>query len=582
MADIPRIIDYRSPSYASSAFDWEKWRLTFDSGDEFRRKYLKKFSLREDQTDYDARLDITPIPGFARAALLDIRNAVFQRMRDIVRVGGSKNYQNAVAGLSGGVDRRGSSMNAFIGMKALTDLLVMGKVGVFVDSPALIGPKMSDALGVKPYLYSYQTEDILSYTTRSDAPEEFQAVLLRDMGMQFDANTYLPVASVERYRRLWLEGGQVMAQFYDKDSKEDGGVVALELEKIPFVMVDIGDSLIKGVCQHQIALLNLGSSDVNYALKANFPFYVEQDDGRGAGSHLKPIATEHGTAAAGGQGSADRNIKVGVTQGRTYALKANQPSFINPSPDPLRASMELQKNLKDDIRELVNLAVMTLATRASAESKQVDNQGLEAGLSYIGLVLENAERKIAEYWSAYEEKDESRRLVPTIKYPDRYSLKTDADRVKESSELSNLMQSVPGQTVKREIAKCIVQVLLGGKVPVSTIERINREVDETPYTTSDPTTIIKASEAGLVGERTASLALGFNDGEHLVARTDHAKRIARIAEAQKPAGDPAARGVNDLSADPDAGTKEKEVATDTTLQDTTKKNQRGLGANKET
>ena len=33
----------------------------------------------------------------------------------------------------------------------------------------------------------------------------------------------------------------------------------------------------------------------------------------------------------------------------------------------------------------------------------MDNQGLEAGLSYIGLVLESAERRIAEFWAAYED-----------------------------------------------------------------------------------------------------------------------------------------------------------------------------------
>ncbi len=44
----------------------------------------------------------------------------------------------------------------------------------------------------------------------------------------------------------------------------------------------------------------------------------------------------------------------------------------------------------------MNLAVSSLAVRASAESKAMDNQGLEAGLSYIGLLLDIAERQIAE------------------------------------------------------------------------------------------------------------------------------------------------------------------------------------------
>ena len=92
-------------------------------------------------------------------------------------------------------------------------------------------------------------------------------------------------------------------------------------------MLDIGDSLIKDVCQHQIALLNLGSSDVNYALRSNFPFYIEQKDLRAVGAHLKHAATADGTATTGGQGAADTDIKVGATHGRTYDKGMNPPAL---------------------------------------------------------------------------------------------------------------------------------------------------------------------------------------------------------------------------------------------------------------
>jgi len=282
-----------------------------------------------------------------------------------------------------------------------------------------------------------------------------------------------------------------------------------------------------------------------------------------------------GTATTGGQSAADRDERVGVSHGQAYAIGTNQPAFINPSSEPLQASMKLQENLKNDIRSLINLAVQTLATRGSAESKSLDNSGLEAGLSYIGLVLENAERKIAEYWVSYETKTESKRQIPTIKYPDRYSLKTDGDRIKESTELSSLMNKVPGQLVKREIAKSIVEALLGGKVAVDVIEKINREIDTSPYTTSDADVISMAVDKGLVGNETASLSLGFGVDEYKQAAKDHAERIARIQQAQS---DPGARGISDLSVDPDAAKKEKNKSIDMTLEDTTKKKQRGPNA----
>jgi hypothetical protein len=98
------------------------------------------------------------------------------------------------------------------------------------------------------------------------------------------------------------------------------------------------------------------------------------------------------------------------------------------------------------------------------------------------------------------------------------------------------------------------------------------------------------------------MALGFNDGEHIQARADHAARAIRILQAQQKGGqfgdqavggtrrDPAmdkqegsestnlsvvgqmnsdagARGVPDLSANASAGKDEKAASRETTLKD---------------
>ena len=497
------LVDSRHPGYLSGVTDWNKWRLTYDGGDTFRDSYLERFSNREDQADFATRKAITPVPKFAGAAINDIRNAIYQRLRDVVRKGGSDVYQAAVNGNNLGVDHRGSTMNAFLGVKVLTELLVMGRVGVFVDHPFV--PADATLAAVRrpaPYLYCYQIEDILSWTcSKPESPSEFQALLLRDTTMQHDQSSLLPTLTVERYRYLRIDPatGKVRLQFYNLKKEpvdqfgQPGGEIQLELDRIPFVMLDIGGSLIKDVSQQQIALLNLGSSDVNYALRSNFPFYIEQRDLKAKGGHLKISATADGTATSGGQGAADEDVQIGVTHGRYYDKQMNPPGFIAPPSEPLRVSLELQDRLKRDIRELVNLAVSSLAVRVSAESKAMDNQGLEAGLSYIGLLLESAERQIAEFWAAYEERNQSKRQVATIKYPERYSLKSDADRIKEAQELQKLMAAVPGRRVKRELAKGIVQALLGGKISMDDLSAINREIDTANYTNSDPQTIILAA-----------------------------------------------------------------------------------------
>lgn len=612
-----RIVDSRHPAFITSLLDWEKWRLTYEGGDGFLTKYLEKFTTREDNIDFQVRRRLTPIPSFAKSAINEIRDAIFQRMRDISRAGGSQAYRNAVAGEDLGVDRRGSSMNAFLGMKVLSEILVMGRVGIYVDNPVVAGDTLADTQGVRPYLYAYQVEDILSWScTSPENPSEFQSLLLRDTCLNYDERTLLPLTTFQRFRLLWLDPntGKVNLQFYDLNGQEvnreglpSTGPTELDLTRIPFVMPQIGDSLIKDVCQHQIALLNLASRDVWYALQSNFPFYVEQRDMRAMGGHLKQAATADGTATTGGQGAANTNIDVGPQHGRAYDLNADAPSFIHPSAEPLRASIALQEKLEADIQKLVHLAVHSLPAQSpSAASKALDNAGLEAGLSHIGLILESTERAVAQHWASYENRNPEKQSVATIKYPDQYSLETDLDRVQKSDKLLRLMIALPGRQVKREIQKTIARLLLGGKVNVATLDKIMSEIDKSKYLTSDPNTIIQAVEAGLCGEQTGSEALGFDPEEYKQARDDHALRAQRILEAQagntfgpttpkgsKQAGysltDPGlkarqqletmgARGVPDLGTNPNAGSNEKTASRDNTLRAGKRRRIRGRGA----
>ncbi len=591
------ITDIRHPNYLYNSAEWLEWRYTYAAGDDFVTKYLKQFSTRESTPDFQIRKAITPIPAFAKAAINDIRNAIYQRMHDVTRRGGSTNYQRAVEGSQGGVNLDGTGMNAFLGFEVLTELLVMGRVGVYVDSPEFSGNTLADTEDVRPYLYMYPIEDILSWNlTKTNQRSEFKALLLRDRVIDYNApiSTHmgtqieLPSGELERYRMIWIddETGKVNIQFYNLDSKPinpqtnvttNTGPIQLNLTRIPFVMMDIGDSLLKDVCKHQIALLNLCSSDVAYALKSNFPFYTEQADLRGVGSHLKIGQNADNTASEGGQGGLETETTVGATHGRLYDMKADRPGFINPSSEPLEASLKLQEKLEDGIRKLVNLAVSNKTGRPiSGESKEMDNQGLEAGLSFIGLILETSERKIADYWASYELGDRAKNIA-LISYPARYSLKKDSERIDEATKLSELMTTIPGRKVKRELAQVIVGILLAGKVGVDELEEINKEIKTSNYTTSDPDIIIKSFEAGLVSEKTSSMALGFDSGEHLKAREDHASRIARIKVAQEQDRGFGSAGVDDLSLDSNEGKEEKAEALDTDLLDATKKPIRGEG-----
>lgn len=565
-------LGFRHPDSAHDFNQWHIWRRTFEGGEDYLDYFLKKWSNRETDAEFLARKEITPIPTFAKAAILDIRNSIFQRLSDIARIGGSLGYQKAMLGEDGGVDRRGSSMNSFIGIDVLTELLIMGRVGIYVDAPSVIPTTLAEDAR-NPFLYIYRVEDIISWTLeKEENPGIFKAVLLRDHVLNFDSSfgVDLPKGRATRFRLVWKDDvtGKVHYKLLDKDknviflpdSLPDGSVM-LDIEIVPFIMPSIGDSLLKDVASYQRALLNMTSADVAWAVHSNIPFLTIQQDLRTVGSHLKKPSGN--TAEPGDQLAANNEEVVGAGKGRYYDKDLDRPDFIAPPTDPLLASMRLQEKMEDDIRKLVNLAVANkVGSRTeSAEAKKLSSQGLEAGLSFIGLVLQQAEQAIAKLWASYENVNNPE--VAIVSYPKRYILKSDEERLKEASDLFDLADRIPGKTMKKFLYSMVAHVLLSGRQSAEEIEQAVMEIAQAGYTSSDLDFIIRAHEAGMVGSELASEALGFRKGEVEKAKADRVERAVAILAAQtSPNGgvqNPASRGVPSLDADPQSGKAEQEA-----------------------
>lgn len=564
------------PNYNAMIDYWIKYRYAYEAGTPFVEEYLNKFSTRETDAEFNSRKEISYCPAHAKAAINDIKNAIFQRTVDITRKGGSRTYLDAASGYDvRGVDLQGSTMNSFIGREVLPELLVMGKIGVFIDRPNVVISTRADQLATRPYVYVYKAEDIRSWSY--DLNHNLTSILLRDYAYDIDPDTKLPNNEIERYRHIWVEDGKVHVQFYNNEGDKEE-YTTIDLPYIPFVIFEIQSALMTDVADYQIALLNLASSDMAYALKSNFPFYTEQFDPNYEITHLLrgPTSTTGETDPGLGTEAAtakSKEVKVGSTQGRRYPKGLERPAYIHPSSEPLKASMEKQFSLQQEIRQLVNLAVTNQAPRnASAESKSYDERGLEAGLSYIGLELEYGERRIAEIWAAYENNQ------PTIiNYPTRYTLKNDSERYDEAKQLTQATKLVPSDTFRREMLKNIVDIYLGTRIQSETLETIRREIDNAYITIVDPEVILQDIEAGLLSPESASKARGYSDDEVIKAAQAHAERLKRIAISQsKDGGLSQARGINDLG-ESSEGKEEKKQSRDTTKDDVVTDKTRGKG-----
>ena len=541
------------PDYNYYTDKWEKYRLIKEGGDAFIDEYLTQYSTREDPKMFAARREITPNPGFAAAAIIKIKNAIFQRMTDTTRLGGTELFREIMSGVQNGVDLKGSDMNFFVGNELIDELLFMGKVGVYTDMQEVPdGATLQQTKNLHPYYYVYKAEDIRNWRISVHGETtEFEMLLLRERFLTYD-DFDLPSKDMVRYRLLTQTEDGVKVQFFNEEGTQIDrfGEIATEeislgIKKIPFVLFELNQSLLTDIANHQIALLNLESSDISYVLLANFPHYIEQQS-KMQSPHLLSVEDEGGTSTN------MRESEVGGTVGRSYAQGLDAPSFIHPSAEPLNASMLKQAGLKDDINSLVHLALSDVQPKfASARSKEFDERGLESGLSFIGLVLENGEQQLAKIFAEYEKTDE----VATISYPKRYALKSDMQRIEESEKLQEIMLTIPTRTGQKDISKLIVQKLFDAKMSQEDLEKLFKEIDEADYVTTDPATIYSDLEKGLVSTETASTARGYDAKKEVEqAKLDHAERIERIQSAQQ------ARGVPDLDSEPNSGIVEKTVS----------------------
>jgi hypothetical protein len=557
-----KISDVVHPSYDKDSQTWRKWRLCYEGGDCFLEEFLREFSYKEHYISFDQRKEMTPVPAFAKAALLDVKNSIYQSLNNIVRQGGPASYIESCFGHLGGVDLNDGTMNWFLGNRIIPELLPMAQVGVFVDAPALSGPTVADKGLKHPYLYTYRREDRRAWTKTR---KSYTHLLLRDWVDVIDPTTGLTIDCVANYRLLWInDQGYVSAALFDEEGNHTS-TQQLNIPEIPFVDFEISHSLLSDIANHQIALLNLESSDVAYGLKSNITFYTEQRDTGYTANHLKTtnLPPEVKEAVAGLREFSDpaheEDIEVGNMNGRVYGKGLERPGFIAPPADPLRVSMEKQKGIKNDIRQLLNLSLSNVqSVNVSAEAMGIELQGLESGLSAIGLELEHGERRIAYFWSLYE----GNREPTTITYPSSYSLETDEERLDKATQLAKHIYTVPSQTFRKAVLRKIANTLVGSSLTRADMTAMIDEINNADVPTADPTTITKLVESGLLSHELAAKILGHPSTDLPVALKEYSDRLTQISQAQS-SKNPAARGVPDLAPDPKLAAAAEKMGTGT-------------------
>lgn len=543
----------RHPSYKDVEDDYTKWRYTYIGGTKYKEEYL---TAREGEDDFASRRDMSYVPAYAKEAVLEISRAIHQRLNRVTRTGTTTGtYLKVVKGQLGGVDRLNSTMNAFISRMIVDEMTFMGRVGVYVDN---IQPEGNTKADIKdsdhPYFYRYKAEDIFDWAYQPNDPSRLRYVVLREAVENFDPETGLRAASTKRFRHVYQdENGSVFVQFYsengekvDQNGQPSDSPIALEISRIPFAFADLGMSLLQDVADHQIALMTLASMDMSYAVKSNIPFYTEQRNMLSSDVFSRmnarlpkdengdPIDPELLTEDQRAKFLRDTNkIVVGATKGRYYAKDYERPSFIHPSPEPLRASMEKQDRISNEIRELVALNVQKVGMRfQSEESKKMDNRPLEAGLSYIGLTLQAFETELALIYAQYENAQPA-----VVRYPEYYNLLTETERRNAIREDRELMNAVPSRSFRLEMQRQIIRTRFEHILDPVDVALMEAEIIALDAPTGDPKELRLDVESGICSAEYASAVIGYPKGEAAKAQEEKAVRLNIATRLQSSAKD---------------------------------------------
>lgn len=512
----------RHPEYDEKL--WDIFDLVYKGGEDFKEAFL--FQRNKETTSYfELRKKITPISAHAKSAVNKIKNSIFSRIRQgVIREGGPESYQLAFKGENGGVDRKSSSMNTYLGRKILPKLLSTGKVGVLVEAPA------QRREGDSPYLICYRAQDIRNWTFFEG---ELVQVLLRHNELILDEYG-LPKENQTTFRLYSKTDQGIVKEIFNHEGKSLG-VAVLDLEKIPFHIFELTESLLQDVSSHQIALLNLASSDVSYAYRGNIPIFTRQVSGffQHMNNDLEESSDDLAISQIHGKDSIqtkDSDYYVSPDRGIEYDRGEDRPDFISPSAEPLRVSMEKQDRLADEIRMLVNISLTNMEARsASAESKRFDERNLETGLSAVGQELEIGENEILKIWSDFEGVNNT----GLVTYPDNYELKDDADRRKSADDILILKEKIPSARARIELQKEASIQLFSNKIPQARLKEILQEIEENKGQPSGAKEIAIDYELGLVGPQTASMLRGYEDNEWKIAQEAKAKRMEEAQSAQR-------------------------------------------------
>lgn len=361
-------IDSKHPDYLSNHPKWIRCRDAFDGSDAVKSKgtdYLPRL-LKQRPKEYDAykrRALFYAITSKTVGALVGMATLRLP----VVKFPDSMNRYYT--------DDKGVKFMEHLS-KSMEEILLMGRVGGFVDLPQVEGGM--------PKLFLYTAESIINWATDDD--DVLQMVILEEWYDAPGKDEYEKVRDV-RYRKLWMNGDVYMGQTFSKKGEP------LEAAVIPQVRGKPMDHIPFWVANPIGLGYDCAKSPMIDIVDINLSHYVSSADLE-HGRHFTALPTPYVTGVSSG----GTELAIGSTTAWVLPDASSKVGFLEFTGQGLQS---LEKALQEKQSQLASLSARIMDnSKRGSESSDVVRLRYTSETASLATVVRSSEALLT---TAYRE-----------------------------------------------------------------------------------------------------------------------------------------------------------------------------------
>lgn len=443
---------------------WSFYLTAYEGGDDFARKDNLWKHQRENQADYNDRLDRIHNINYCEPLVAFFTNFIFNETID--RSAGAE--QLFYEQFCKDVNRKGDDINSFM-RQVHDDLQIFGMSYVIVDAPSLpdgvvFTKAQEEEQGIRPYWVLVKPEEIVDWLT--DDFDNYLYVKRKQLktGMLDGQRSKLEVYTEFFPNKIIVSTLDVTStgkpEFASSvEMPNTLGTIPIVVSRLKRSKVDsyIGLSFLRDLAGNNREILNLTSLLQEFLYRQAFNILAVESDGMDD---------------SGGE------LNVGANNVMQFPKGSEAPKYITPPSDPARFIQDERSRLKQEMFSIAAQDYVNELFNGEKSSGYSQAQSFSKTVPFISTradILEDLESRLMMLTM----KRVSKEWGGKIKYKDRYELTNLTDALTQLQVIVRDLR-IDSETFVKEQLKRVVREY-DGKLPRKVMAKVEKEIDDIDF-----------------------------------------------------------------------------------------------------